>query len=167
MKSLFIVRHAKSSWDYPELADYQRPLLNKGIKRTQGIANYLVKKGVKVDLMISSHAVRAYETAKIIAEVINYPTNSIIQTEEFYGASIYDLNAKLKKVPDHINSVMIFGHNPTFTSFSNQFIKQKIDWLPTSGVVAIKFRTESWEKFEDAKWSLDFLISPKMLRDSK
>ena len=77
MKTLYIVRHAKSSWDQAGLADHQRPLLEKGKKRTKRIIDYLLENNIKADLIISSHAVRALETARIIGYALNYPVDEI------------------------------------------------------------------------------------------
>ncbi len=77
MKTLYIVRHAKSSWDHPGLGDDQRPLLEKGKKRTKYVVDYFLENNINPDLIISSHAVRAFETAKIIATSLDYPENKI------------------------------------------------------------------------------------------
>lgn len=166
MKTLFIARHAKSSWDKPELADHQRPLISKGIKRTNRIADFLVENEEEIDLIISSFAVRAHETAKIIAQKLNYPVN-IIQIEEgLYHADIDSISEILFSVADEVDSVMIFGHNPTFTYFSNVFLDDKLEWLPTSGVVCIQFETDKWENLHIAKKTVKFVVTPKMLRNS-
>jgi len=152
MKTLYIVRHAKSSWDHAGLADHERPLLEKGEKRTKLICDYLLEKDIKVDLILSSHAVRAFETAKIIANALNYPEDNIQISEDIYHSNIDILLSHLFETSDDINSVMMFGHNPTFTYFANYFLKDKLDWLPTSGVVCVEFKTDQWEKILDANW---------------
>jgi len=167
MKTLYIVRHAKSSWDHPGLSDHERPLLQKGEKRTNLITDYLLEKKVNVDLILSSHAVRAYETAKIIANGLDYPEDNIQISESIYHGDIDTLLSHLFETPDIVASVMMFGHNPTFTYFANYFLKDKLDWLPTSGVVCVEFKTDKWENIMDAKKRVKFVISPKMVRDQK
>ena len=163
MKTLFIVRHAKSSWDHPGLADDERPLLPKGIKRTNKTAGYLQEKGITADLIISSHAIRALDTAKIIAEAIGYPEEKIFISRQVYHGGTNQLYDELFRLTDDIQSVMLFGHNPAFTSFANHFLKKKIEWLPTSGVVAISFNTDKWTEIPLAKYNKDFVIFPKNL----
>ena len=163
MKTLYIVRHAKSSWENPRLADHERPLLQKGIKRTLKIANHLKEKGICPDLMLSSHAVRAYDTARIIAGTVGYPEDAIMVSENLYHSSRDGILNEIYSLDDSIMSVMIFGHNPTFTSFANHFIDDKIDWLPTTGVVAVNFDTDQWNRISLARVSTDFVVYPKHL----
>lgn len=167
MKTLYIVRHAKSSWDHPGLSDHQRPLLEKGKKRTRYIVDYLLDHNVQLDLIISSHAVRAYETARIIANALKYPDDRILVSESIYFGypdSFFDLFYDLS---DDVNSLMLVGHNPGFTTFANYFLDNKIDNLPTSGVVCIDFDMNGWEKIHDSKRKVKFVISPKSLMEGK
>ncbi len=163
MKTLYIVRHAKSSWDYPGLADDERPLIEKGTKRTLKIANYLKEKNILPDLMLASHAVRAHETAKIIANITGYPEDRIMITSNLYHASADRIYDELYTLSDEIDSVMIFGHNPTFTSFANNFLDIKIDWLPTSGTVSVTFDTDRWTDIAIVEHKINFIVIPKDL----
>jgi len=167
MKTLYIVRHAKSSWDHQGLADHERPILEKGIKRTELVSDYLVDNSYTVDLMISSHAVRALQTASIIAKGLTYPEENIQISKSIYHGNIDSVFDQLYELPDEIDSVMIFGHNPTFTSLANYFLPSKIDWLPTSAVVCIKFDTDKWEDFINAQKKVKFVITPRLLREKK
>ncbi len=163
MKTLYIVRHAKSSWKYPELSDEERPLLEKGKKRTRKIIDFLLEKEVSVDHMISSHAVRALETARIIAHALQYPEENIRVSRQIYHASAEQLYDQFFDLSDDINSLMIVGHNPTFTNFANQFLEEKIDWLPTSGVVSISFDTRLWVNLPIARRKTNFVAIPREL----
>jgi len=166
MKTLYIVRHAKSSWDYPELSDHERPLLEKGKKRTKLVAGYLLKNNIRIDRIITSHAVRAFETAKIIAAEINYPEDEIRISEDIYFGDADSLFEQLYSLQDTVQSIMMVGHNPTFTYFANYFLKKEIEWLPTSGIVCIKFRTDKWKKLHNAKKTVKFVITPKMMHNN-
>lgn len=166
MKTLYIVRHAKSSWKYPELPDEERPLLEKGKKRTKKIIDYLHENKVKVDYIISSHAVRALETAKILAYALNYPDEDIRVDHEIYFADSDKLFNQFYDLPDRYEQVMIVGHNPAFTNFANYFVTPKIDWLPTSGIVCIEFDTDRWDKVPTANRRTVFVVYPKMLTNS-
>jgi phosphohistidine phosphatase len=164
VKTLYIVRHAKSSWDFPNLRDHDRPLLPKGEKRTRKIAVFLEKENIKPDLMISSTAVRAYETAVIIAKQLGYPVKNIISESKFYDSGILSIMDVLYGLDNKVNSVMIFGHNPSFTSLANKFLHNPIEWLPTSGLVSISFDAEKWEEILLVERKTNFVIFPKMLR---
>lgn len=163
MKTLYIVRHAKSSWKYPELPDDERPLLEKGKKRTRKIIDFLIEKDVKVDLIISSHATRALETAKIIGHAIGYPEDNIMISRQVYHSSADRLYDQFYDLNDKINSLMIVGHNPTLTNFANHFLDEKIDWLPTSAVVSVSFDTPHWVNVPLAKRTTNFVVAPKEL----
>ena len=167
MKTLYIVRHAKSSWDHPGLADHERPILEKGKNRTKLICDYLLENNLTVDLMISSHAVRAHQTASIIADGLNYPEDNIQISTTIYHGDIDSLFNQLFELSNDINSVMLFGHNPTFTSLANYFLAKKIDWLPTSAIVSIEFDTDKWENFINARKKVKFVITPRLLKEKK
>lgn len=167
MKTLYIVRHAKSSWDHPGLADHERPILEKGKNRTALVRDYLIDNNCSVDLMISSHAVRANQTASIIAEGLGYPNENIQISTSIYHGSLDSIIDQLFELPDDVNSVMLFGHNPTFTSLANYFIPGKIDWLPTSAVVCIDFETDKWEDFINARKKVKFVVTPRLLKEKR
>ncbi len=166
MKTLYLVRHAKSSWDHPELSDHDRPLLEKGKKRTKKIIDFLLEKEVKVDYIISSSAVRALETAKFLARAVQYPLEEVKVDPQVYHANTDRLQDQFYDLSDQFDSVMIVGHNPTFTNFANEFLEDKIDWLPTSAIVCIEFETNHWEQIFEAPRRTKFVVSPRMLKKS-
>lgn len=161
MKTLYIVRHAKSSWDNPDLPDKNRPITRKGIERLHKCLKVLTSYNTAPELIISSPALRTYETALVLAEGLGYNKNAIIQNNEFYDACKNDLLDFIYCLSDKINSVMLVGHNPTVTSLSNFFLEEKLDWLPTSGIVSISFETESWSNIHLASKKTNFVIIPK------
>lgn len=163
MKTLYIVRHAKSSWNFPELSDDERPLLEKGKKRTRKIIDFLQNKEVKLDLIISSHAVRALETARIIGYGLDYPADEILVSRQVYHATADQLFDQFFDLKEEVNNLMLVGHNPTLTYFANKFLDEKIEWLPTSGVVSVSFDTRVWINLPMAKTHTNFIVYPKML----
>ncbi len=163
-KTIYIVRHAKSSWDDFELSDHDRPLLPIGVKKTKKIISFLVDKEVKPELIISSSAVRAYETAKLVAEGVGYEVGEIVKSKALYHAGVDEIYYELFSVNNDIDSVMLFGHNPTLTYFANIFISREIDNLPTSGVVSVDFKTNSWETIANAKFKVNFVVFPRMIK---
>jgi len=164
MKTLYIVRHAKSSWDEPFLDDHDRPLANIGVKKTKRIIKYLQSKQEVPELMISSSAVRALETARLIADGIGYPLDQITIEPNLYHASSETIFNELYGLPDSLKSVMIFGHNPTLTYFVNKFIQPPIVNLPTTGLVSVSFQTDHWEKIDMVDFKVNFVVTPRMLK---
>jgi phosphohistidine phosphatase len=167
MKTLCIVRHAKSSWDFTNLPDYERPLLETGIIRTRKIIDYLKGQKVNPGLIICSHAVRAKETAAMIAEGFSYPVDRIKIEEKIYTGNEGDVFDVIIKIDKNIEHLMIVGHNPTLTSLANNFVDKPLDWLPTSGVVCVEFKTDKWENILQAKKKVKFVISPKLIKEGK
>jgi len=161
MKTIYIVRHAKSSWDQLDLPDEKRPLMEKGKKRTKKVIDYFQNKNITVDYIISSHAVRAYETAKILAHGLKYPEDRIKIDPGIYHDNGDSLIERFFELPDQLDSVLLVGHNPTLTDFVNHFLKNPIENLPTSGVVSISFDTGHWEKIPLAKRKENFILFPK------
>ena len=164
MKTLYLIRHAKSSWDHPELKDLERPLIDSGIQKTGKIIQYLNKKDVAADLIISSPAVRALETARLIAQGIEYPPENIQIETAIYEAGVDDYFEVISHLSDEINTVMIFGHNPTISYVANFFLRKKIEFLPTTGVVSISFDTKQWSGVTEVKPAKESVVFPKMLR---
>ena len=166
MKTLYIARHAKSSWDDLSASDHDRKLLPIGIKRTRKVAAWLKKNDVLPDKIISSTAVRAYETARLLAKGLGFPEEKIEKTRQLYGSDPDDVFNLLFALPDSVEKVMVVGHNPGFTDLVNLFLKdtRQIDNLPTSGVAAVTFDTDRWEKLPLARHKFQFLTTPKMLK---
>lgn len=164
MKTLFLFRHAKSSWDHPGLSDADRPLMEKGIKKTAKIIRYLQEKKITPGLIISSQAVRAYETAKLVAAGLHYPEHTIQIDRKIYDGYYDRILDIIYGISNEIDSVMIFGHNPTLTNLANLFLHPGIDDMPTSAVVGIGFNANQWESIPVSKARLLFFITPKNLK---
>ncbi len=164
MKTLYIVRHAKASWDYPNLPDIDRPIIDKGVYNTKVIVAELNKKNISVELMVSSHAKRAQETARIIATGINYPVEKIEVSKLIYQCYSEDIFNIIFAVKDTIDTLLIVGHNPTLTQFANYFLSDKIDLLPTSGVISISFETGNWNEITSAAKKINFTLFPKLMK---
>lgn len=164
MKTVYIVRHAKSSWEEPGLSDHERPLVAAGRIKTKLIIDFLKKKNLLPDLLLSSSAERAKNTAFLVADGLGYPIEEIVVDKKLYQASPDGILDELYFQPDSIRSIMIFGHNPTLTYFVNQYLETPIINLPTSGVVAIEFVTDKWTEVSSAKYRTLFTVFPKMLR---
>ncbi len=163
MKTLVIIRHGKSSWDHPDLKDYHRPLKQRGVNNAFSIAAELVKRQVSPDLLLSSPAVRALDTAIIIATNMAYPLENIATEITIYEASVSDLLRALSAIPDEHETVLFFGHNPGFTSLVNNLQEEPIMNLPTCGTVGIELPITSWSQIGNATGKQLFKLIPREL----
>ena len=164
MKKLYLVRHAKSSWEEPGESDMDRPLLEKGIKRTMKIIRFLKDRKVIIDLIISSPAERAFQTAVLVAKGIGYPEDKIQVERKIYDGYYDRILDLIYATSDTVNSLMIFGHNPTITHLANLFLHPGVDLLPTGGTICISFDTDKWENIPGTDPRKEFIIFPKMLK---
>ncbi|MFC1869353.1 histidine phosphatase family protein [Thermodesulfobacteriota bacterium] len=161
MKTLYLVRHAKSSWKYPDLDDFERPLNKRGRKSALFMGEILNKLQVAPDLVISSSANRAAMTARIIANAINYPLETIQYNETVYLSGENVLIHVIKHINDAAKKVMLIGHNPGFTDLANYISDQRISNIPTCGVFCVDFNISSWEKIGEHSGKLKFFEFPK------
>jgi len=145
-KTLYIVRHGKSSWDYPGIQDIDRPLIERGISSSYKMSRSFFGKNPPPELIVSSPAIRALHTALIFARTLEMPASLLEIDHVIYMATDGDLIELIYSFDDSLNSIMVFGHNPCLTDFSNRFLKDKIDNIPTSGMITLVFKTKSWKE---------------------
>jgi phosphohistidine phosphatase len=144
MKTLILIRHAKSSWKNPGLPDRDRPLNKRGKRDAPVMAEHLAERGIEVDRVISSPTTRALATAEVITEEIGFPWNEIIVDERLYHADALELLEVIRNLDDHLDCVMCFGHNPGLTDLVHHLSPHYIDNVPTCGVVELKFDVDTW-----------------------
>lgn len=152
MKKLILVRHAKSSWKYPNLADIDRPLNGRGKRNAPEMGARLSEAGISPDLLLSSPAKRAFKTAKLIAQEIKYPTKNIVTDAELYHSGTNTLLNVLRKQDDNNDLIFLFGHNPGITDFANYLSGKDIFNIPTTGVFAVKFDVDSWSRIDKGEF---------------
>lgn len=166
MKKLIVVRHAKSSWDFPGMDDHDRPLNNRGKKSAPEMGRRLAKRNIKPEIIITSSAKRAAATARRIAEEIAFPVGDIRKEPVFYHGSIGNIVAVLQSVNDDINNVMIFGHNPGLTDLVNFLTGSDIYNIPTCGIAEIEFDILSWSMVGKNGGELVYFDYPKKISTS-
>ncbi len=164
MKTLYLVRHAKSSWDFPELSDKERPLNNRGIKNAPAMAKYLQGKMSCPDIFICSTSQRTRQTAQFFYEVFNPSQNQIVHEEKLYHAYQNDFDEVISRIDNSHQSAMLFAHNPGITDYVNQLTKSYIDNIPTCGVAAINLDMEHWNEIKRARGELIFYYYPKGIK---
>ena len=151
MKTLYIVRHAKSSWEYGGIKDIDRPLKQRGIEDAYLISSVLEKKIKTPSVFVSSCANRALHTALIFSYTFNYPLANIKLSKSLYSFSDGYLIKTIKALDDGFDSAIIFSHDHGISDFVNAYGNEKIDHVPTCGVVGIKFKTDHWKNIKNGK----------------
>ena len=142
---LHIVRHAKSAWDYSDVADIDRSLKPRGIRNAYELSRKLKLNNLIPQKIISSPADRALHTAVIFAGVFGYPLGDLEISSILYESSLEKIIDLIRNTDDGYKSLMVFGHNPDITDLVNHYIISSVDNVPTCGVVTLKFSTASWK----------------------
>ena len=161
MKTLYLMRHAKSSWSFDDLSDKQRPLNDRGRDDAPLMGQALAKRDLTLDLLVSSPAVRALSTAALVARELEYPADKIEVLEAIYEATVPDLLAVVRQLPDTADSVLLVGHNNTLTDFANLLSPSEIPEMPTAAIVCLKFSTDQWARTDRANAEFYFFDKPK------
>ena len=165
MKTLFLVRHAKSSWDNAALPDNERPLNERGERDAPRMGKRLVSRGVKPDILISSPALRAHSTAVRIAAEIGYPKDDIQVNDKLYFNGANGMLDVIRSLIPRVGSAMLFGHNPNMTLLINDLANTTIGNVPTCGIAEIKFDIESWKEIETGLGAMQLFDYPKRVDD--
>ncbi len=161
MKTLTLVRHAKSDWNDRRLSDSQRVLSERGERDAPAMGKRIAALGLRPSLLISSPAVRAYSTARYVAAELGYPVEFLQREESLYLASLNHLLDVVMAQDDSFNSIMLFGHNPGMTEFANFLVPGLTNNLPTAGVVAVQIDQEDWNLYSQPVAELIRYIYPK------
>lgn len=167
MKTLYIIRHAKSSWDASNVDDFERPLNDRGKRDAPRMGKRLKEKGIHPDLILCSPAKRALSTGKRIAKILNYPKDNIKTDRRLYHPDEETILEIVQGLKDKLSVVMLFSHNPGLTDFVNTLMNGEfdIDNIPTSGVVAFEFDVDAWEEITWGKGKMLFFDYPKSKED--
>jgi phosphohistidine phosphatase len=143
LKTLFLVRHAKSSWSDCTLADSERPLADRGRRAARKMGRRLAKRGVRPDLMRSSPALRALKTAHLIARRLHHRRRRIEVDGALYDATVKGLLRNIRGLEARHRCVMMFGHNPPLAQLACYFSGRNLV-MPTCAVACFTFDVEAW-----------------------
>jgi len=159
MKTLYLIRHAKSDWSIPGESDMERGLRKKALKEIDTMGDYLTVRDIFPDLILSSCALRAQETSNILAKKIKYfgPKHYL---EDLYSSSPELIKDIIMAQDDEYSNIFIIGHNHQLRELIFMLSNQHIEKIPSLGIAAIEFDIQSWEELEDIKGKLDFFITP-------
>jgi phosphohistidine phosphatase len=162
MKNLFLLRHAKSSWDDPALGDFDRPLSRRGISNAILLSKYLEKQKIFFDLVLSSPSERTQSTADLVLSYCN-PAPTIILKEDIYHASVSSLSQLLKGQGESINNLLVIGHNPGLHILIESLTHESIIKLPTCAFAKL-INFNHWKDLDAGILDLELLITPKELK---
>ncbi len=161
MKILYLLRHAKSSWDDPGMADFDRPLNGRGRRAAPLVAEFLREKGIRPGLVICSPAARALQTAELVAgaEGINAP---IEFDPRIYEAHPIDLLKLIREADESVEELMLVGHNPGLEELTERLTGER-ERLPTAALVRIELKAYGWAQVEENSGRLAWVVTPRAL----
>jgi len=140
MGTLYLLRHAKSSWDDPALADHDRPLAPRGLRNASALADHFRREELQPQLVLCSTALRARETLAILLPGLDGESELRLE-DTLYGAGASELLARLHVVPETVGSVLVIGHNPGLESLAERLGGDDAPGhLPTSALVELEVR---------------------------
>lgn len=158
MKTLYLVRHAKSSWADPGMEDLDRPLNDRGRQDAPDMAARFAQRNEPVDLLVTSPAKRAAATAQAFAQRLGLPVQ---EEKRIYEAHQRALQGVVESLPDTARRVMLFGHNPGFSLLTEHLSEAGIGDLPTCAIVRIDLTVDSWKEVTGGSGTLVWWDSPK------
>ncbi|GAB2963695.1 histidine phosphatase family protein [Hymenobacter coalescens] len=165
MKILYLMRHAKSSWNFDGLSDKERPLNNRGRTDAPHMGQALVARNIRLDLLVSSPAVRALSTAALVAKELQYPPERVHVLDGIYAADLDRLVDIVHELPDEAESVLLVGHNPTITDVANALSPSPVNEMGTAAIVCLHFQADRWADVHRTNAELYFHDSPKNHED--
>ncbi|NPA66679.1 MAG: histidine phosphatase [Epsilonproteobacteria bacterium] len=164
MKTIYFFRHAKAKNFHQDESDFEREISNKGKKQIRTISSYLKLRGILPDLILSSCALRAQQTAIGLCDTLEYNGKIDYLNQLYRGSSSKDILDIIEIQDDRYDTLFVIGHHPDITELVNTLTDEHISKVPSMGVVAIKFNIDSWSKLEVKKGKVDFFIFPKQFQ---
>ena len=161
MKSVIIIRHAKSSWDSIDVDDFDRPLNERGKDDAPKMAKRLLERNITIDTFISSSAKRARKTAAIFIKEFGGHKEDVVLLQDLYLAGPEAFYNAIAQAPASANTIALFAHNPGITEFANELTDVRIDDMPTCAIFAVKADIKDWSAFRDAQKQYWFFDYPK------
>lgn len=165
LRRLTLLRHAKSSWAEPNVADRDRPLNERGERDAPMMGRRLRARGARPTLMLTSPALRARRTAQIIAREINYPQEFLQREAGLYLASPDEIIAVIARQDDAFRDLVVCGHNPGLTELANRLTGAGIDNVPTCGMVVVELELDRWAELPGSRGRLALFDYPRKPAD--
>lgn len=164
MKTLYLLRHAKSSWDHPGLADQQRPLSKRGLHDAPMMGERFASRDERLDQVLASPALRAFTTAQLFCEACGFAAEKIVAEPDLYFLGSGSIEGVIRAQDDRLQSLMLVFHNPDITYFANSLGDDvRIDNVPTSGLLKAQSDIESWSDWSPEGARAEYFDYPKNL----
>ncbi len=160
-RTLFLVRHAKSSWDDPDLADHARPLNKRGKRDAAAMAQRLAHRSSRPELIVTSPATRARRTAEAMAAAFGFEPESLVVDPRIYDATVTPLLEVIRSLDDRHARVMLVGHHPGLTDIVNALTNAQVAKMPTCSVAEVRSQVPSWTDVREGGAVLIELLTPK------
>lgn len=161
MKTLILMRHAKSDWSVEGQRDFDRGLSSRGYRDVVKMSVRLKEAGVKPDAIVSSSSLRTRLTAQYVCERIDFDFEEIEWRDTLYEVSMSDVLKQICEFDDKHQTIMMFGHNPTYTYLVEYLTAENIGNMPTSAVASISLGVDSWKETSKNMGKLEWFIYPK------
>jgi phosphohistidine phosphatase len=159
VKTLVLMRHAKSSWDSPGLVDHDRPLNERGRHDAPRMGRRLLERGIEPAVIITSTAERARSTAALVAGELGVPARRVIADDRLYAASVETMLRVIRSLDDRLACAMLVGHNPEMTELATRFSKSA-ESMSTAAVAVFSFDAESWADVRTATSAGNVAVPP-------
>ena len=164
MKEIYVLRHAKSSWDNSNLRDFERPLADRGISDAKKMSKFLKDMNIKIDKVLCSNAIRAKETFDLTADGFNFEIDKATYLDKLYFGDTTTIIQDLKELDESLNNILIVGHNPTLHYLVEILTNESINRFTTCNLATISHDGE-WVSLNSQQCSLKSLIRPKELNN--
>ncbi|UFS61743.1 histidine phosphatase family protein [Sulfurimonas sp. HSL-3221] len=158
-----MIHHAKSDWEEPGASDFERGLTDRGYRDINTIGSYLLLRGIVPDIILSSSALRAQESADKLAAKVGFD-GPLLYLSELYLTPPETILETVMLQEDDAETIFVIGHNPQLTGFANMLTDEHVSKIPTMGMVAMTFDIGSWQELEEKKGAIDFFIFPKQFK---
>lgn len=165
MKRLFVMRHAKSSWQQPQLSDFERPLNGRGLRDAPRMGAHIAERAPRIDRIVTSSAVRAFATAELVAGTLGSEAPPIEERAALYLASPRTLMEEIQGFDDSWECVLLLGHNPGVTELVEKLARESVAELPTAAVAELELALESWAELRPGVARLVGVAAPKLLEE--
>ena len=164
MKEIYVLRHAKSSWDNSNLSDFERPLADRGISDAKKMSKFLKDMNIKIDKVLCSNAIRAKETFDLTADGFNFEIDKATYSDKLYFGDTTTIIQDLKELDESLNNILIVGHNPTLHYLVEILTNESINRFTTCNLATISYNGE-WASLNSQQCNIKSLIRPKELNN--
>jgi phosphohistidine phosphatase len=158
-KRLVLIRHAKSSWSDPDLADHDRPLNGRGRDAAARVGRHLRESGLRPDLVLCSSATRTRQTL----ERLGFEDTPVLVEDELYGASAYALLGRIRAVPNEVHTLVVIAHNPGIEDLARSLGDHYVTKFPTAAVADLEFAVDGWAEVAPGRGRIRSFVLPRDL----